>query len=671
MNNLHLTFPLDLLSKGSPRTPFSNSQAADLVKRIAEVFRRKGVGYCTCICLTLKSPAVLRFEFTPDESAKLRQIRSCEDDLNEALKDYGPVRLIAPVPGKGTIAVEVPRPDRQIVRLREVLESKQFQEAKAHLPVALGVDSENNTVVADLAKMPHLLIAGSPGQGKSVLLNSIILSLISRLSPDDLKLVLIDTKMVEFSSYDKIKTQYLLGSANESPEVITSFEKVPTILNSIAREVEIRYELLMKALCRSIWEYNQRLADGELLPVDNYPHMSHIVVVIDEFADLKANLEKAFENPLARIAVKSRAVGIHLIIATQCPKADFIVGMIKANFPARIAFKVCSEIESKTILDIAGSEKLIGMGDMLVNYNGLIERIQGSFVDTHEIESICDWIGHNVIDTNAYVLPSVEIEIHSPRRSYDQDPLFQEVAQYVVESNRAFTSDIQQRFAIGYVRAGRLMDQLEAAGIVGPLNAGKPREVLICDNKKSSVEFKHLLELLSSDDKDDETEINLTEDMKEPSDKKGDMSFAELLDLLEVDNTPFRFPYEDYKIIGDITEIEKIYQANGYINIDVGDILNTLSKETVNYVSTGSGDGYEFIGQALDNALTNLPIPVDNISEILFNIWAPRKISIKDLEPMRAVLNTLSVDIDVFWGITIDDSLDPYHANVSLIAVSK
>ena len=191
------------------------------------------------------------------------------------------------------------------------------------------------------------------------------------------------------------------------------------------------------------------------------------------------------------------------------------------------------------------------------------------------------------------------------------------------------------------------------------------------NNCKSPAGFKHLLDLLSSDDQDDETEINLTEDMKEPSDKKGDMSFAELLDLLEVDNTRFRFPYEDYKIIGDITEIEKIYKANGYINIDVGDILNTLSKETVNYVSTGSGYGYEFIGQALDNALTNLPIPVDNISEILFNIWAPRKISMKDLEPMRAVLNTLSVDIDVFWGITIDDSLDPYHANVSLIAVSK
>lgn len=671
MNNLHLTFPLDLLSKGSPRIPFSNSQAADLMKRIVEVFKRNGMGYCTCICKTLKSPAVLQFEFIPDESAKLRQIRSCEDDLNEALKDYGPVRLIAPVPGKGTIAVEVPCPDRQIVRLIEVLESKQFQEAKAHLPVALGVDSENNAVVADLAKMPHLLIAGSPGQGKSVLLNNIILSLISRLSPDDLKLVMIDTKMVEFSSYDKIKTQYLLGSANESPEVITLFEKVPTILNSIVREVEIRYELLMKARCRSIWEYNQRLTDGELLPVDNYPHMPHIVVVIDEFADLKAILEKAFENPLARIAVKSRAVGVHLVIATQCPKPDFINGMIKANFPSRIAFRVSSCVESKTILDIAGAEKLIGMGDMLVNYNGAIKRIQGSFVDTPEIESICDWIGHNVIDTNAYVLPSVEIEIHSPRRSYEQDPLFQEVARYVVESNRAFTSDIQRRFGIGYVRAGRLMDQLEAVGIVGPLNAGKPREVLICDNKKSSIGFKHFLDLLSSDDKDDETVINLTEDMKETDDKKVDVSFVELLDLLEVDDTPFRFPYEDYKIIGDITEIEKIYQANGYINIDVGDILNTLSKETVNYVSTGSGDGYEFIGQALDNALTNLPIPVDNISEILFNIWVPRKISMKDLEPMRAVLNTLSVDIDVFWGITIDDSLDPYHANVSLIAVSK
>ena len=388
---------MDLLSDGSKQTHLEDSVVDNMRQLIINTFAQNSIDIISISYVT--SPSVVRFEFTPSTGIKMSNIRSCEDDLAEVLADYGSVRLIAPVSGKGTIAVEVPRPDRQIVRLKEVLESKEFQDSKSHLPIALGIDSENNTIVADLAKMPHLLIAGAMGQGKTVLLHSIILSLLYKLSPADLKLVLIDPMQVEFNQFNIIGEynqfnlikQHLLQTSNTSTEVVTDIEKIPTILRSIDYEVRHRYDLLRISGCRTIYEYNQKFAEGKLCK-NLHHHLPYIIVAIDEFADLMITQGRDFVTPLVGIAQHSRAVGIHLVIATRRPSTDIITGIIKANFPARIAFKVCSEIDSKTILDTTGAEQLLGMGDMLFNNSGSMTRIQGCFVDNEETESVCDWI---------------------------------------------------------------------------------------------------------------------------------------------------------------------------------------------------------------------------------------------------------------------------------------
>lgn len=409
MNATNHSFPLDLLSEGSKITPISSAITSRMKALVASAFSKIGITFSEVSCVV--GPTVVRFELIPDRGYKQKQIRSCEDKLNGALSEYGPIRLIAPVPGKGTIAVEVPRPDRQIVRLREVLESKEFQESEAHLPVALGIDSENNIFVADLAKMPHLLVSGATGQGKSVLLNSIILSLLYRLSPADLKLVLINPRQVEFDYYNRINKQYLLRTSEDTPQVITEVEKVPDILFAIDNEVQHRFDLMFKAQCRNIQEYNQKIADGR----HTSNKLPYIVVIIDEFADLMNECGENFKMPLAHIVVQSRAVGIHVVIATHQTSTDIITGIIKANFPSRIGFRVESEADSKTILDKSGAQQLLGMGDMLYNHWGDFKRIQSCFIDTPEIESICEWIQENVPVGDPYILPVT----HSPLAKED------------------------------------------------------------------------------------------------------------------------------------------------------------------------------------------------------------------------------------------------------------
>ena len=497
MNRINRGFPLDLLSDGSKQTHLEDSVVDNMRQLIINAFAQNGIDIISVSYVT--SPSVVRFEFTPSPGIKMSNIRSCEYDLAEALADYGSVRLIAPVPGKGTIAVEVPRPDRQIVRLKEVLESKEFQDSKAHLPIALGIDSENNTIVADLAKMPHLLIAGAMGQGKRVLLRNIILSLLYKFSPADLKLVLIDTKQLEFSQYNTIKEQYLLQTSDMFPAIITTdIEKVEAILSSIDCEVRHRYNLLRISECRTIYEYNQKFAEGKLSQPQHH-YLPYIVIVIDDFADLMITQGRDFVAPLVGIAQKCRAVGIHLVITTQRHSTDIITGIIKANFPARIAFKVRSEIDSKTILYINGAEKLLGMGDMLFMDRCSTNRIQGCFVDNEEIESVCDWIAKESPKDTSYVLPIIsDPDTFYKPISEGRDPPFEEVAHKIVESQIASTSKMQRQFSIGYARACKLMSQLEEAGIVGPQNGGKPRKILKPSTQKNKTPFgfKRLINLL-------------------------------------------------------------------------------------------------------------------------------------------------------------------------------
>ncbi len=575
----------------------------------------------------IAGPTVVRFELIPERACKLKHIRTCEDKLNEALSEYGPIRLIAPVPTKGTIAVEVPRLDSQIVCLREVLESNEFQESGAHLPIALGIDYENNIAVADLAKMPHLLIAGATGQGKSVLLNNIILSLLYRLNPADLKLVLIDPKYVEFNHYNRIKKQYLLRTSEEAPAVITAIEKVPKILISIDNEVRIRYNLLIQTQCRTIREYNHKIADGKLSK-DKHHHQPNIVVVIDEFADLMNVCGGNFMMPLASIAQRSRAVGIHLVIATQRLSTDVITGIIKANFPARIAFRVMSDADSKTVLDISGAQKLLGMGDMLFNYCGDFKRIQSCFIDTPGIESICEWIAQHCPTDFSYVLSIISPSDTPYEAISERDPLFLEAAHSIVTSNN------------------------------------------------SPINFKPLIDLLMSDDEDKDDDSNFAKDtvMVKDDDKMGAVDFTDLLDTYEFIEKPYRFPCENYMIIGDTEEIDKIINTCGYINIDVRDIEKTLSNETTNYVSTGSAEGKGCIVNALKDAVSKLPIAIDRIADLLFNIWVPKTMDspLKELNSMTEFIGELSGDIKYTWGVAYDDeSLNGQQAKISLIAASK
>lgn len=430
-------------------------------------------------------PTVTLYEVVPDKGIRVAKIRSLVDDIALSLAAEG-IRIIAPIPGKGTVGIEVANKDKQTVSMRTVLKSPAFQETKYKLPIALGSTISNEVFMADLAKMPHLLVAGATGQGKSVGLNAIITSLLYSKRPDELKFVMIDPKMVEFSLYAKIEGHYLAKIPDSQDAVITDMDKVVATLSSLCIEMDQRYQLLKEAATKNIIEYNEKIKAKRLNPKDGHKFLPYIVVIVDEFSDLIMTAGKEVEIPIARLAQKARAVGMHVIIATQRPSTNVITGIIKANFPARIAFKVSSGVDSKTILDTTGAQQLIGRGDMLVSNSSPMERVQCAFVDTPEVEKIAEHIARQPYQQGAYLLPEPlngkgegDTDGGNGGGPLDRDPLFEEVARLVVHSNNASTSSLQRRYSIGYNRAGKIMDQLEAAGIVGPAQGGKPRAVLM------------------------------------------------------------------------------------------------------------------------------------------------------------------------------------------------
>ena len=429
-------------------------------------------------------PTVTLYEIVPAPGVKISKIKNLEDDIALSLAALG-IRIIAPIPGKGTIGIEVPNKNPEMVPMRSVLASKKFQDCDFQLPVILGKTISNEIFVADLAKMPHLLMAGATGQGKSVGLNSILVSLLYKKHPAYVKFVLVDPKKVELTLFNKIERHFLAKLPGDGEAIITDNHKVINTLNSLCVEMDNRYKLLQDALVRNIIEYNNKFLARKLNPNDGHRFLPYIVVVIDEVADLMMTAGKEIETPIARLAQLARAIGIHLILATQRPSVNVITGMIKANFPARIAFRVSSKIDSRTILDGNGADQLIGRGDMLYSGGNEVIRLQCPFVDTPEVERIVDFIGEQRAFPTAYVLPEVKEEggvlTGDGLDSGDWDPMFEDAARVVVLNQVGSTSMIQRKLKIGYNRAGRLMDQLEDAGIVGGNNGSKARQVLITD----------------------------------------------------------------------------------------------------------------------------------------------------------------------------------------------
>ena len=428
-------------------------------------------------------PTITLYEIVPAPGIRIAKIKNLEDDIALSLSALG-IRIIAPIPGRGTIGIEVPNQNPEIVSMRSIITSKKFQESTAELPIALGKTISNETFMFDLAKMPHILVAGATGQGKSVGVNVIITSLLYKKHPAELKFVFIDPKKVELNLYSIIEKHYLAKLPNEEEPVITNIQKVKNTLNSINIEMDSRYDLLKKAHARNVKEYNKKFTSRRLNPMKGHKFMPYIVVIIDEFADLIMTAGKEIELPIARIAQLARAVGIHMIIATQRPSVTIITGVIKANFPARIAFKVASMIDSRTILDQPGANQLIGKGDMLISANSDITRVQCAFVDTPEVERICSFIAEQRGYPTAFMLPEYNDDEDGVPGDVDlnnTDEMFEDVARLVVMNQIGSTSMIQRKFSIGYNRAGRIMDQLEAAGIVGPSEGSKARQVLIQD----------------------------------------------------------------------------------------------------------------------------------------------------------------------------------------------
>jgi len=425
-------------------------------------------------------PTVTLYEIVPAAGVRISRIKNLEDDIALSLSALG-IRIIAPIPGKGTIGIEVPNVKKSVVGMRSLLASDKFQKNDYALPIALGKKIDNENFIVDLATMPHLLMAGATGQGKSVGLNAILVSLLYKKHPSQLKFVLVDPKKVELSLYRIIEKHFLAKLPGEDDAIITDTRKVVNTLNALCIEMDERYDLLKDASCRNIREYNEKFVARKLNPQKGHKFLPFIVLVIDEFADLIMTAGKEIETPIARLAQLARAIGIHLIVATQRPSVNIITGTIKANFPARIAFKVSSKVDSRTILDIGGAEQLIGRGDMLVSYQGEITRVQCVFVDTPEVEHVGEFVGAQQGYSSAFELPEVIDEKDMEDREIDllsKDPLFNDAAQLIVQTQMGSTSLIQRRLKLGYNRAGRLMDQLEAAGIVGPSKGSKVREVL-------------------------------------------------------------------------------------------------------------------------------------------------------------------------------------------------
>lgn len=428
-------------------------------------------------------PTVTLYEIIPAPGVRISKIKNLEDDIALSLSALG-IRIIAPIPGKGTIGIEVPNSRPDVVSMRSLIASEKFQNADMELPVVLGKTISNENFVADLAKMPHLLMAGATGQGKSVGLNAILVSLLYKKHPAEIKFVLVDPKKVELTLFNKIERHFLAKLPNEADAIITDVQKVVKTLTSLCIEMDNRYELLKTAGCRNIKEYNGKFVARRLNPENGHKYMPYIVLVVDEFADLIMTAGREVETPIARLAQLARAIGIHLIIATQRPSVNIITGTIKANFPARIAFRVTSKIDSRTILDSGGAEQLIGRGDMLYSTGNDLIRLQCGFVDTPEVEEITDFIGMQQGYPNAFHLPEVVDENQLEMGNFadtDKDELFNEAARIVVMTQQGSASLLQRKLKLGYNRAGRLIDQLEAAGIIGPFEGSKARKVIIPD----------------------------------------------------------------------------------------------------------------------------------------------------------------------------------------------
>jgi len=489
-------FPtVDLLKKyGQSETPVNLDEQAENQKRIKQTLENFKINIAS-IKATV-GPTLTLYEVVPAEGVRISKIRNLEDDIALSLSALG-IRIIAPMPGKGTIGIEVPNKDPQIVSMQSVIVSRKFIESKFDLPVALGRTITNEIFMFDLCKAPHLLMAGATGQGKSVGLNAIITSLLFKKHPAELKFVLIDPKMVEFNIYARIERHYLAKLPDEDKAIITDYNKVVPTLNSLCVEMDDRYELLEKAHVRNVKDYNEKFISRRLNPDKGHKFMPYIVVIIDEFGDLIMTSGKDIEMPIARIAQKARAVGIHMIIATQRPSTNIITGTIKANFPARVAFRVSSMIDSRTILDTPGANQLIGRGDLLISQGSDIVRVQCAFIDTPEVESIAAFIGEQPGYSTAYPLPEFIPDGNGEKSDggvslADLDPLFDEASRLIVIHQQGSTSLIQRKFSIGYNRAGRLMDQLEKAGIVGPADGSKARQVLIPDEYTLEIKLREL-----------------------------------------------------------------------------------------------------------------------------------------------------------------------------------
>lgn len=493
----HYKFPTpDLLKQYEDKGPADNKDEQQANKnRIINVLRSFGIEI-TSISAT-PGPTVTLYEITPAEGIRISKIRNLEDDIALSLSAYG-IRIIAPIPGKGTIGIEVPNANPVMVPMQSVIKSRKFVESTYELPVALGKTITNELFMFDLAKMPHLLVAGATGMGKSVGLNAIVTSLLYKKHPAEMKLVMVDPKMVEFSIYSSIEKHFLAKLPDANEAIITDPTKVVHTLKSLCTEMDNRYELLKEANVRSIIEYNRLFIARKLNPLKGHRYLPYIVVVIDEFGDLIMTAGKEIETPICRIAQKARAVGMHMIIATQRPTTNIITGTIKANFPARIAFRVTSMIDSRTILDRPGANQLIGRGDMLFSQGGDPERVQCAFVDTPEVQNICSYIQSQQGYVSAYELPEYVDENESAGVGEELsrgelDPIFEDAARLIVGSQQGSTSLIQRKFKIGYNRAGRIMDQLERAGIVSAQEGSKPRQVLCMDDMELDQKLQAML----------------------------------------------------------------------------------------------------------------------------------------------------------------------------------
>ncbi len=474
--------PIDLLKEYSTGgITIDQAELEENKNRIVDTLKNYNIGISQ-IKATV-GPTVTLYEIVPEAGIRISKIKNLEDDIALSLAALG-IRIIAPIPGRGTIGIEVPNNKPSMVAMKTVIASSKFQQAEMELPIAFGKTISNETFVVDLAKMPHLLMAGATGQGKSVGLNAILTSLLYKKHPAEVKFVLVDPKKVELTLFNKIERHYLAKLPDTEEAIITDNTKVINTLNSLCIEMDNRYSLLKDAMVRNIKEYNEKFKQRKLNPENGHRFLPYIVLVVDEFADLIMTAGKEVETPIARLAQLARAIGIHLIIATQRPSVNVITGIIKANFPARIAFRVTSKIDSRTILDSPGADQLIGRGDLLYTQGNELTRVQCAFVDTPEVEKICDFIGGQKAYPDAYLLPeyvgeesgtTLDIDIN------DRDSLFRDAAEVIVTAQQGSASLIQRKLKLGYNRAGRIIDQLEAAGIVGPFEGSKARQVLIPD----------------------------------------------------------------------------------------------------------------------------------------------------------------------------------------------